>query len=550
VRKIVGLNNQIKLPMQSETAFLYDRTASEPSAGSFFMFLEKCICQTGSDRLSAGNSSGNNQLHTGRKPAYISQNRSGITAAGNRKESNHAGIGDNLATKAELSATDRDYLAGNHRNNAVEQAKGTGLTTGFSRGSNEDKTVKDTADNEAPLHNAENLQMLIDKTMAMLQNLPVEQDYLNQIGYEDPSSKDGIITAIVSVKQEIERILPAIEEMAGKDSEAVKFAMKLLDLLGDEHLERIIQSGIKISAESDDDLHALVARMLNESEGVRINMADDTDEPVAVAERDLCPVINAGEKVNEKTVPLAEDVTPSLYTVSESSDDEAQSEQQKAFLNNTGELFSGKTGKESGQENLKATIKSPAINGRQGDTAEYAPGNTANPEFVNGIKGFQASDINVNKESAHTIPATKVVEQIIEKAQTLSADNKSEMVMVLKPESLGKISLKVIHERGEIVARFVAETEQVKSILESNMQLLKDSLQKSGFTITSLSVSVGGQGQGQGANPQTGQNGEMISERLILADRMKNETAHRLYQFSGLTDDPFHGAEHEINLTA
>lgn len=39
----------------------------------------------------------------------------------------------------------------------------------------------------------------------------------------------------------------------------------------------------------------------------------------------------------------------------------------------------------------------------------------------------------------------------------------------------------------------MAESEQVKAILESNMQMLRDALEKSGVDIQSLSVSVGQQ---------------------------------------------------------
>ena len=65
------------------------------------------------------------------------------------------------------------------------------------------------------------------------------------------------------------------------------------------------------------------------------------------------------------------------------------------------------------------------------------------------------------------------------------------MEIHLKPDSLGRLSLKIIHERGEILAKITTENQQVKEILESNMQMLKDALEESGFNVQSLSVSVG-----------------------------------------------------------
>ena len=87
--------------------------------------------------------------------------------------------------------------------------------------------------------------------------------------------------------------------------------------------------------------------------------------------------------------------------------------------------------------------------------------------------------------------AQTVTNQVMMKVKLMAGENKQEMEMHLKPDSLGKLSLKIIHERGEILAKITAENQQVKGILESNLQMLKDALEKSGLTVQSLSVSVG-----------------------------------------------------------
>ena len=63
----------------------------------------------------------------------------------------------------------------------------------------------------------------------------------------------------------------------------------------------------------------------------------------------------------------------------------------------------------------------------------------------------------------------------------LLSGEKSEMVIDLKPDHLGKLALKIATERGIVVAKFIAENEQVKAALESNMNMLKESLEKQGF---------------------------------------------------------------------
>ena len=101
--------------------------------------------------------------------------------------------------------------------------------------------------------------------------------------------------------------------------------------------------------------------------------------------------------------------------------------------------------------------------------------------------------------------ARAVANQVVTRLETMSGDERHEMELQLKPESLGKIQLRIVEERGMILARFTAESEKVRAILESNMQLLRDSLEKNGLTVQELSVSVGQQ-QPQSNNgnaPQT-----------------------------------------------
>ena len=125
--------------------------------------------------------------------------------------------------------------------------------------------------------------------------------------------------------------------------------------------------------------------------------------------------------------------------------------------------------------------------------------------------------------------AQTVTNQVMMKVKLMAGENKQEMEMHLKPDTLGKLSIKIIHERGEILAKITAENQQVKEILESNMQMLKDALEKSGLTVQNLSVSVGNgdeDGQDKGNDNQKGRAqsanlaGTINSSSLADADRI------------------------------
>lgn len=92
----------------------------------------------------------------------------------------------------------------------------------------------------------------------------------------------------------------------------------------------------------------------------------------------------------------------------------------------------------------------------------------------------------------------QVMDSIATKARVFIEDDKAELLMNLKPDSLGRLSLKVVAENGIINAKFIAESQQVKEILESGMQVLKDSLEGQGIPVESLSVSVGDGSHGNG----------------------------------------------------
>ena len=143
--------------------------------------------------------------------------------------------------------------------------------------------------------------------------------------------------------------------------------------------------------------------------------------------------------------------------------------------------------------------------------------NLKGPE-QNKYENFNIPDNQITKESVQeaakvfksNIPLSQkpleqtVTNQVMMKVKLMAGENKQELEMHLKPESLGKLSLKIIHERGEVLAKITAENQQVKEIIENNMQMLKDALENSGLTVQNLSVSIGNNNESR--NESEGEN--------------------------------------------
>lgn len=115
--------------------------------------------------------------------------------------------------------------------------------------------------------------------------------------------------------------------------------------------------------------------------------------------------------------------------------------------------------------------------------------------------------------SATNLPTTdlpvepeKVLEQIVKKAEMLVKLNSSEMKIQLHPEFLGKMTIKIMIEEGLLTAKFITDSHQVKQMLDSNLNTLRQSLEAQGIRVEKTEVNVqlnnGGMFDGSGQNPQ------------------------------------------------
>ncbi len=140
-----------------------------------------------------------------------------------------------------------------------------------------------------------------------------------------------------------------------------------------------------------------------------------------------------------------------------------------------------------------------------------------------------------------------VTGQITSKLHVLAETGRHEMELSLKPESLGKINLKLVEEKGQILARFTAESEQVRAILESNMQLLKDALEKNGLQVQQLSVSVGDKQKEQDQTHPNAHKAGQVGRRNGIASGA-DETVAGIAESSGKLRAYLNGPDSTINF--
>ena len=68
-------------------------------------------------------------------------------------------------------------------------------------------------------------------------------------------------------------------------------------------------------------------------------------------------------------------------------------------------------------------------------------------------------------DSYDYVTLDNLIKQITDKVSVNLFEDKSEMLIKLKPDNLGKVTMQIAVENGNITAKFLAESEKVKEIL-------------------------------------------------------------------------------------
>ena len=286
---------------------------------------------------------------------------------------------------------------------------------------------------------------------------------------------------------------PVIEQLISKISDKL-----------DEFTERLVSEQDTV----EDEIEKLLAPLLKKSEAVKQNVIEEGQ--------------TTGSDPNEDIKGI----------------DEKSLQESKLQEEDTGEK-NDLQGKDNGGE--QGLLPKPA---QQGDeSVQHMFMNTASDSTG-------TSDVGQIASQRQTVPAREIIGQIVEKAGAVITQDKAEMVMELKPDSLGRISLKVVTENGIVMAKFVAENRQVQQVLETNMQILKDSLERQGINVQSLSVSVRQDGRQQEENRQQYGTTQRIGNRRSMTGAKVVEGVTAGYVEANAVRNPYMWESSTINLTA
>lgn len=143
-----------------------------------------------------------------------------------------------------------------------------------------------------------------------------------------------------------------------------------------------------------------------------------------------------------------------------------------------------------------------------------------------------------------------VLNQVTTKFEQLKDGTTTKVNIILKPENLGKVSVELISRPEGISAKILADTTQVKEILDKSIDTLKNSLQTQGVNVNNISVKVveGAQGSELSFSQNfdfTNQENQQKNERLS-ADT-NSDFQNKEYNDEETELNNFYNHEEEIN---
>ncbi len=329
--------------------------------------------------------------------------------------------------------------------------------------------------------------------------------------------------------KDLEKVIETQTDLIGNDPE-LKAILKqaLTEIKAIQDIE-----ATKPEVQSSEKLEDLLGKL----NGIVVKVPEVKTEATAAEDEgtatDASNAIDEVPAVSAATPSEADTGTQNQQAASEDSQQANQSQEKQAYVAETPKDL--KDAEQSDQVRTspeKPTAPIEKLDGSLSKTASQTPLQT-----VQNPQAFQDTlDAVTEGVQAKNQFQSRIMDQVVEtvKMNFKGDDGKSEMIMKLKPESLGNVALKLSIEKGIVMAELQVESQAVKQALESNLQDLRNALQDKGFNVFELDVSVRKDNQQQqGSNSgKSSKNGvarvensvERLAQRMMSLESVQSES--------------------------
>lgn len=350
-----------------------------------------------------------------------------------------------------------------------------------------EKKLHAVSDNEeAEMKTPVDQPMEVSKKKIQTADKPVLESEADNINLEDP-------VHTVLTEQQIKEIAVLIIDQLNKIKSGITEGEHLLSVQGEEVVDIAKGEIINILSDKSLDLKLILPKLqeyISQLANAKQNSAEDQSVSAEGIDDEILNKLfdsliqEKGLLNNEKSslkteiTKVSEDELPMIpgNTV-KPADASGKALQNQLLLlkNDTDEnLFSGD----------KSYIKDLIISDKK--NSELLMDFSGPKTMIQGSSSVSAPQPFISRNASFLQMVSRITEEI-----KLSVDNhKTQMIIKLEPETLGRLTVKISSENGIMNASFYAENDKAKTMIENHMAELRNSLEKQGIQVQNLTVTV------------------------------------------------------------
>ncbi|KNF08816.1 flagellar hook-length control protein [Gottschalkia purinilytica] len=475
---------------------------------------------------------------------------------GNNKNKSNAGSVAQISRpiiKDESKINDVRQESNNNNNiSATTETTNKTITQNINKVDSSNNEILEDSEVEEIIKSIENLkyfaQILIDFIRNQT-NLEVDKEQSDDSQLNIDLLKDidfeKINISALNITQE------QVNELSKLFNESFKKLLNEFKNLSDSTEIKSLEDGIKIL----EKLELKLQDVLSEKDGLNIEQEEVLKEFKSALEEALGKEAKNTES-NEKTENDGRNISVKNKEANVTQIAEELEDTNKKTTN----IFKNTDSEDTDNLNVKDIVKdtiTKVVSSDEGETVKVTvEKNNSNNQVIigevvkegEGIQNFKQiiSKATLLRDDNIEINQNDIINQITDKMKATYNDKLREIKINLKPENLGALTIKISLERGIVNARAIVENYNVKQIMESNLDQLKDSLKGQGINFDTLDVYVG---QDSAFEKQSSNNWNQNKKVKVKKNKVESLEANELYENSEEILSPLISSESSLDVT-
>jgi flagellar hook-length control protein FliK len=267
-----------------------------------------------------------------------------------------------------------------------------------------------------------------------------------------------------------------------------------------------------------------------ESEGSRANISADAHEAAGVTAR-----VDEGQATAAVTMHAIEHSNTQRSDQENSGNPHQQTQQEPDGSSSGGHASTGTHDDlPGGTITAKNVSHSPANNPASVSSAQGPQSTVSTLASHSQLLQGKTDGLQVGAKFDSLPPelSRSVVTQIAQELHLHTQENFSEIKVMLKPESLGEVFLKVKMEDGRMTAQIDVNQANVKVALESQLPQLREVLIARGIDIEHINIVANGEAWARESNKEHGEKARQQSKRRVVSDPIERYEGARLMGYN------------------